>query len=404
MEQEFDMRALLLGLSGLLVASSGLALADTKLQTKPTSGTSETRYFTSIDGLMDGNADVILKETRQGKQVTAAILDVCYPADKTGDRKDRFVVNLAVSGQTLSGTSQSLIDKAPVTVKLTRKATGDSFEFRGQIAIGPNVTEVASTDNSDISEREFQDSQSTDDGITPQPKDFSEVSPESVGVRLKLDAVADFLKSLKGQDVEIAVSSLSVTCDAMRAGQQTINLSIDPDRAATMVEKAKSSPGVVAAGWTTGIVEMDRAIRISASDWRDGDKLDREKLAAAIGNVLTRTLSARLSASSWSSTTGKLRLTFKRPSQLFPALGLTETVEVTGLVSPDRPGGSDRLIVWIGSPVVTTNDESAGAKLNLSDDSSGDEEGDQKDESGSVEALAKELKGQRWDSDKSVWK
>jgi len=181
------MRALLLGLSGLLVASSGLALADTKLQTKPTPGASETRYFTSIDGLMDGNADVILKETRQGKQVTAAILDVCYPADKTGDRKDRFVVNLAVSGQTLSGTSQSLIDKAPVTVRLTRKATGDSFEFRGQIGIGSNMTEVASTDNSDISEREFQDSQSTDDGITPQPKDFSEVSPESVGVRLKLD-------------------------------------------------------------------------------------------------------------------------------------------------------------------------------------------------------------------------
>ena len=42
MEQEFDMRALLLGLSGLLVASSGLALADTKLQTKPTPGASET--------------------------------------------------------------------------------------------------------------------------------------------------------------------------------------------------------------------------------------------------------------------------------------------------------------------------------------------------------------------------
>jgi hypothetical protein len=404
MEQEFDMRALLLGLSGLLIASSGLAVADTKLQTKPAPGSSETRYFTSIDGLMDGNADVVLKETRQGKQVTAATLDVCYPADKTGDRKDRFVVNLAVSGQTLSGTTQSLIDKAPVTVKLARKATGDAFEFRGQIAIGPNVTEVVSTDNSDISEREFQDSQSTDDGITPQPKDFSEVSPESVGVRLKLEAVEDFLKSLKGQDVEVAVSSLAVTCDAMRAGQQTINLAVDPDRAAALIEKAKSTSGVVAAGWTTGIIEMDRAIRISASDWRDGDKLNREKLAGAIGNVLTKTLSAKLSASSWSPATGKLKLTFKRPSQLFPVLGLTETVEVTGLVAPDRPGGSDRLIVWIGSPVVTTSDESAGAKLNLSDDSSGEEEGDQKDESGSVEALARELKGQRWDSDKSVWK
>ncbi|HLG90006.1 MAG TPA: hypothetical protein VKZ79_22755 [Alphaproteobacteria bacterium] len=395
------MRALLLG---LLIASSSLAFADTKLQTKPAPAAAETRYFTSIDGLMDGNADVVLKESRQGKQVTAATLDVCYPADKTGARKDRFVVNLAVNGQTLSGTTQSVIDKAPVTVKLARKSTGDTFEFRGQIAIGANVTEVASTDNSDISEREFQDSQSSDDGITPQPKDFSEVSPESVGVRLKLEAVEDFLKSLKGQDVEVAVSSLAVTCDAMRAGQQTINLSVDPERAPALIDKAKSSSGVITAGWTTGIIEMDRAIRISAADWRDGDKLNREKLAAAIGNVLTRTLAAKLSGSSWSSTTGKLKLTFKRPSQLFPALGLTETVEVTGLVSPDRPGGTDRLIVWIGTPAITTADENAGAKLNLSDDSSGDEEGDQKDESGSVEALAKELKGQRWDSDKSVWK
>ena len=398
------MRTLLLGLAGLLMASSSVALADTKLQTKPAPASGETRYFTSIDGLMDGNADVVLKETRQGKQVTAATLDVCYPADKSGDRKDRFVVNLAVNGQTLSGTTQSVIDKAPVTVKLTRKATGDTFEFRGQIGIGQNITEVASTDNSDVSEREFQDSQSTDDGITPQPKDFSEVSPESVGVRLKLEAVEDFLKSLKGQDVEVAVSSLAVTCDAMRAGQQTINLSVDPDRAGAVIDKARSSSGVVAAGWTTGIIEMDRAIRISAADWRDGDKLNRDKLAAAIGNVLTKTLAAKLSASSWSSATGKLKLSFKRPSQLFPALALTETVDVTGLVSPDRPGGSDKLIVWIGTPAVTTSDESAGAKLNLSDDSSGEEEGDQKDESGSIEALAKELKGQRWDSDKSVWK
>jgi hypothetical protein len=398
------MRALLLGLSGLLIASSGLALADTKLQTKPTPGAGETRYFTSIDGLMDGNADVVLKESRQGKQVTAATLDVCYPADKTGDRKDRFVVNLAVSGQTLSGTTQSLVDKQPVTVKLTRKPTGDTFDFRGQIAIGPNVTEVASTDNSDISEREFQDSQSTDDGITPQPKDFSEVSPESIGVRLKLEAVEDFLKSLKGQDVEIAVSSLAVTCDAMRAGQQTVNLTVDPVRAAALIDKAKASSGVAAAGWTTGIIEMDRAIRIAAADWRDGDKLNRDKLAAAIGSVLTRTLAAKLADTSWSPTTGKLKLVFKRPSRLFPALGLTETVEVTGLVSPDRPGSTDRLIVWIGAPVITTSDESAGAKLNLSDDSSGEEEGDQKDESGSVDALASELKGQRWDSDKSVWK
>ena len=228
---------------------------------------------------MDGNADVILKETRQGKTVTSAVLDVCYPAAKGSDRKDRFVVTLAVNGQTLTGATQSLGDKLPVTVKLVRRPTGDTFEFKGQISVGPTVTEVASSDNSDLSEKEFQDNQSTDDGITPAPKDFTEVSPESVAVRVKLDAAADFLKGLKGQDLEVTLSGLAVTCDALRAGEQTINIAVDPDRAAALIAKAKSAPGVVAAGWTTGVVEMDRTVRIAAADWRDGDKLNKDKLA-----------------------------------------------------------------------------------------------------------------------------
>jgi hypothetical protein len=54
--------------------------------------------------------------------------------------------------------------------------------------------------------------------------------------------------------------------------------------------------------------------------------------------------------------------------------------------------------------VVTTTDENAGAKLNLADESGSDEEGEPKDDNGSVDALAREFKGQRWDADKSVWK
>ena len=73
-------------------------------------------------------------------------------------------------------------------------------------------------------------------------------------------------------------------------------------------------------------------------------------------------------------------------------------------MSADKPGASDKLMLWIGSPVITTADESAGPRLSLSDESSGEEEGDQKDDNGSVDALAKELKGQRWDADKSIWK
>src|SRR3984885_11605970 len=169
------MRALLFCLVGLMTAST--AHAQIKLSPRSATAANEVRYFTSIDGLMDGNADVILKETRQGRNVTSAVLAVCYPAQKGSDRKDRFVANLAVSGQTLTGATQSLGDKLPVTVKLMRKPTGDTFEFRGQISVGQTVTEVTSADNSDLSEMEFQDNQTTDDGVNASPKDFTEVSP-----------------------------------------------------------------------------------------------------------------------------------------------------------------------------------------------------------------------------------
>src|SRR6201987_331277 len=320
------MRALLLFAVGLLAAAPDFATAQTKLPSKSDPNAKEVRYFTAIDGLMNGDADVILKETRQGKAVTAATLDVCYPADKTSDRKDRFVVNLAVSGQTLTGTTQSLGEKSPVAVKLTRKPTGDTFEFRGQITVGQNVTEVTSSDNSDISEREFLDSQSTDDGIQPSPPDFTYVSPESIGVRVKLESAMDFLKSLKGQDVEVTLSSIAVTCVALRLGYQSINIAADPDRAAALIGKFKSAPGVLAAGWTTGQVEMDRAIRIAAADWRDGDKLNRDKLVSAIPTALAKALSAKPASSSCNTTTGRRKLTFKRRNQTYAARVLTDTI------------------------------------------------------------------------------
>ena len=398
------MRATLLFLTVLVAASAGVAHGQMKLSTKPAPGANEIRYFTAIDGLMDGNADVILKETRQGKALTSATLDVCYPAAKGSDRKDRFVVNLAINGQNLTGTTQSLGARLPVTVKLTRKPTGDNFEFKGQVSIGQTVTEVNSTDNSDLSEREFQESQSSDDGITPQPKDFTELSPEAIGVRVKLDAAAEFLKGLKGQDVEVSLSSLAVTCDVLRGGEQTITLSADPDRAASLIAKFKQAPGVLAAGWTTGLIEMDRTIRFPAAPWRDGERPNREKLASTIANVLAGALSAKPATSAWNSAKGKLTLTFKRVNELYPSLDLTDTIEVTALVASEKPGGSDRLILWVGAPVITTADEASGPALVLANDASGDEEGAQKDDNGVIDALLKEFKAQRWDADKSAWK
>ena len=133
------MRALLLLLIGLMTASSDLAFAQLKPSPKAAPAGNEVRYFTSIDGLMDGNADVVLKETRQGKNVTSAVLDICYPAEKGSDRKDRFVANLSVNGQTLSGTTQSIADKLPVTVKL------DGLEVQVVFPSGPLAGEIIGT-------------------------------------------------------------------------------------------------------------------------------------------------------------------------------------------------------------------------------------------------------------------
>jgi hypothetical protein len=151
-------------------------------------------------------------------------------------------------------------------------------------------------------------------------------------------------------------------------------------------------------------VDMERSIRFSAAQWRDGDKINKDKVTAAIAHALTKTLAAKLSSSAWNANTGALKLAFKRPSQLIPALDLTDTVEITALVASDKPNGFDRLMLWISNPVISTADETGGAKLSLTDDSGGEEEVEAKDDNGSVEALAKEFNGQRWDSEKSVWK
>jgi len=287
---------------------------------------------------------------------------------------------------------------------MTRRPTGDSFEFKGQVTVGQTTTSVTSSDNTDQSEKEFRDNQSTDDNIAVAPKDFTEVSPEAVAVKIKLEAALDFIRSLRGQPVEVSLASLNVTCDALRAGEQVINFNIDPERAAAFIAKTKTYPGVVSAGWTSGSIDMERTVRFAAADWRDGDRINREKVAASLSAVLAKSLAAKPEGIKWDDETGRMKLSFKRPSQVLPALELTETVEVAAIVSSDRPGTSDKLILWISTPSVATSDESSGARLNLSDTANTDEESDPRDDNGAVAALAAEFKAQRWDSDKAAWK
>jgi len=387
--------------AALLAASP--ALAQMPLRAK-TSGAPETRYFASIDGLLGGDADVILKEVRQGAAINAATIDVCYDLDKTSDRKDRFVATLAVQGNTLTGTTETVSEKRPVTIKLTQRSAAEGVEFKGEIAIGAVKSVVASSGNSDLSENEFEEIRAAGDNIVSAPTDFSEVSPESVAVKVRLDAAGEFLKSLRGKALEISSSSLVLSCPELRSGSTTIFVTIDPLRAAEFVTSAKSLPGVVAAGWSSGSLDLARAVRFSGASWRDGDRPNRDKIAATLGGMLETTYRAKLQSSRWNDATGKLTLLLKRPSETFPTLGLSETLEFTAFVGPERPNAADRLILWIGLPVSTTRDDSPDGKLRFSDPVVSEEGGDVRGMPELTEKIAATFSGQRWDYDTSSWK
>ena len=147
---------------------------------------------------------------------------------------------------------------------------------------------------------------------------------------------------------------------------------------------------------------MERAIRFAGSEWHEGGKLNKDKFATAIVNIAAKVLSAKPASSKWNDTTGELTFPVTRPSQLAPALELTETLEMTALISPDKPGASDRMIVWLGVPSTKTTDETQGP--HLAENSGGRGRKTNEDDNGLIKALATELKGQRWDTDKASWK
>jgi len=400
------MRALMIGCTLALVGagSSPVVHAQAAKDAKAAPVANEIRYFNSLGDLLgELPVDAFIKETRQGGKVTSALLDVCYSVSTHSDRKDRFTLDLKVEGEKLSGSGQSTENKTPVTVSLIRKGT-KSVSFDGKITLGGQLTSVSSPDNSDVDEKEFQQSQVVDDDLSEMPKDFTQVSPQSVAVQVKRENFADLVRSLKGQNVQIALDSIATDCNALRSGYQILRLFIDPARASDLIASLKTATGVVAAGWTSGTYDMERAIRFATGDWSQGGKLNRDKFASALTAIAANVMGAKTATTTWNDATGELTFTLKRPSQLAPALDLTETLEITALISPDKPGGSDRLIVWLGIPSSKTTDETASPQLQFSENSGGEEESTFNDDDGMIKAVATELKGQRWDTDKATWK
>ena len=395
------------GIGLLLAAGLFLAVlgAGTHAQTKKSApAPSETvRYFQLTDDFLgELPAEGFLKEVRQGARITSAVLDVCHAVSAASPRKDRFVVALKAEGQRLTGSGQTQETRQRVAVNLVRKPAGKTVSFEGSIAVGNDKRNVSSAGNTDVSEKEFLESQAADSTLMPQPADFTEVSPGAVGVKTKREAFAALVQEIRKENVETVLQSLGVDCSALRSGEQELQLLVDPERAPTLIGKLKGLPGVLEAGWITGAYSIERAVRLPASEWKGGSgSVERERLASAIAGSIAKNFSAVVEATNWNGATGELKVALKRPSQSIPGLDLSDRIETILLIGPEKPGANDGLIVWVGETAIDVVDTAPEPQLKFMNAAS--EETDLIDEDALLGRLARDLKGKRWDSERAAW-
>lgn len=362
------------------------------------------RYFTGVPNLLEElDTDVILKEVRQGAKIVSAEIDVCHLPTPNSPLRERFVVQLKPQGTRLVGTGQAQESKTPISIDLNRSVVNNEVKFEGTIKYGDRTFKSLSEENTDVSEKEFKDQTAADDSIVENPSDFREVTPGTVSFRVARASLADFLNALRSESIKVQSFSIAPSCDALRRGYLEVQADADPERAAALIAKAKSLPGVTRAGWTSGGIDLSRALRFPATGWRDaGGKLDREKLGKALAAAAGKVFEGKSATAEWDDATGELSITVKRPDITVPGLQLTEVIEIPVVVSAEKPGATNTLVVRIGSLSSELEDEGGTPKLALGTQSNGDTP-EPYGTDGLLNALVKEFKAETWDSDKETW-
>jgi hypothetical protein len=199
------------------------------------------------------------------------------------------------------------------------------------------------------------------------------------------------------------VTALLTECGELRNGETTIDLTVDPARAAAVLAKLRAVPGVVKAGFTSSIFPIDRAMHFAAADWLSDGKIDRSKLGQSISTSLEKSLSAKVASAVWNDTTGHLTVDLKRPSVLHPALALTETLSYEILVAFDAPTSTTDLVLWLSYPEGKTTDDAAGSKITINNPAGGEEGGISVSEGDVMKDTQSAFQALRWDGEASKW-
>jgi len=404
MKKKFVVAALALALA------SSSAVAEQKGQKGKAPAGPQVRYFDLSSSIFSElGSEVILKENRQGVTLVSAELDVCHQVSPTSNRLERFVVPLKVEGNRLTGAGQSQEGKQAVSVNLTRRVAGGNFTFEGTITSGTNTEKVRSADNTELSEEEITDQYLAEPQIEASPADFAAAWPQALHVRVGRAALTGLLDALRDQNVRVVFSGLTPSCRVLRSGTHTVQVDVEAERIGAVHAKLKSVSGVTEIGFSPNTPTMQRAVRFPSAGWRDAaGKLQRDKLAAAVGAAMAKAMSATVNATSWDATMGELSVELKRPDESVVGLKLAQLVTISIVVAPESLASNQQSILWIENITSRIVDERPVPRLTFSlaqPDEGGEGQTNEPEGSDSLpEAVAAALKGVLWDSDKDQWR
>jgi hypothetical protein len=393
----------------VLVAAGSAAVAEQKGQKGKGAAGPQVRYFDLSSGVFSElGAEAILKETRQGTTLTAAELEVCHQVTPGANRLDRFVVPLKVEGNRLTGTAQSQEGKQAVSVNLTRRVAGGNFNYEGTISAGSITEKIRSIDNTEMTEEEVTDQFLSEPAIEAAPADFTAAWPQALHARVARTALTGLLDALRDQTVRLVYNSLLPSCRALRSGNNTVQIDVEAERIGAVLAKVKSVAGVAEVGFSPNTPNMGRAVRFPSAGWRDGGgKLERDKLAAAVGAAMAKTMSATVGATTWDPVMGELSVELKRPDESVAGLKLTQVITISVVVAPESLTSNQQSILWIESITSRITDERTPRLTFTSNQGDEGGEGQASEPDGSdalPEAVASALKGKTWDSDTDQWR
>ena len=347
------------------------------------------------------SANVVIRERRNGPKVEGAQIDFCFQNSPNGPL-DRAVFELTPKDGMLAGAGITARAKVPVEFSYASKYVNDRLTYTGIVKIGAKPMPFEASYISENTEKEYRESLYAVP-LVEKPANFTTVSPQWLAVRTRIGTMPALIDFLRRQNVIVdALFGLVEDCDAMRNGSQTIQFIIHPDRAEAVIAAARKLPGVVAAGWG-GSSQMAYAVRLPAAQWVERGKPDRRKLEAMLEKSIGRAVGAKFVSAAWDATTGDLLLKFTRPSQYFPGLGFSESIEVVVLAELERPGTADHIVVWVNNVKAVLNDGPAGARVRFRALQEMGGEGLFVDPEPIALALARDFKGVTWNATDDRW-